>query len=84
MKEKGIRYQNSIHIDKSKYQLEINPDFNPYHVAKVDNYELTIGRINPQKGGHSQVIQLSFDDLIALRKELRSFIIKHNKHESNK
>lgn len=83
MKEKGIRYQNSIKINKSLNHLEFSPDFDPYHWAKVYGFELTIGRINKQGGGHQQTITFSFDDLVALRKELRSFIRRY-KHESNK
>lgn len=83
MKEKGIRYQNSIKISKSKNYLNFSPDFNPNHWAKIEGFELTIGRVNKQNDGWVQTIQVSFNDLVALRKELRSFI-RHYKHESNK
>lgn len=75
-----VRYNNYIKIDKSSYRLKFSLDFNINHEVDLEPYKLCIGRKNPKGGGNFTEISLTFDDMKALRKELRKII----RHESNK
>lgn len=75
-----VRYNNYISIDKSSYRLKFSPDFNINHEVSLEPYRLCIGRKNPKGGGNFTEIQLTLDDMKALRKELRKIM----RHESNK
>lgn len=75
-----VRYNNYIKIDKSYYRLKFSLDFNINHEVDLEPYKLCIGRKNPKGGGNFTEISLTFDDMKALRKELRKII----RHESNK
>lgn len=75
-----VRYNNYIEVDKSSYRLKFSPDFNINHEVSLEPYKLCIGRKNPKGGGNFTEIQLTLDDIKALRKELRKII----RHESNK
>ena len=81
MNSMELRYNNYIKIDnKSSHRLKFYPDFNINHEADLEPYRLCIGRKNPEGGGNFTEISLTFDDMKALRKELRKII----RHESNK
>ena len=75
-----VRYNNYIKIDKSSYRLKFSLDFNINHEVDLEPYRLCIGRKDPKGGGNFTEISLTFDDMKALRKELRKII----RHESNK
>ena len=78
-----VRYNNYINIkidNKSSHRLKFSPDFNINHEVSLEPYKLCIGRKNPKGGGNFTEIQLTLDDIKALRKELRKII----RHESNK
>ena len=80
MNSMEVRYNNYIKVDKSSYRLKFSPDFNINHEVSLEPYKLCIGRKNPKGGGNFTEIQLTLDDIKALRKELRKII----RHESNK
>lgn len=80
MNSMEVRYNNYIKIDKSSHRLQFSPDFNINHEVDLEPYRLCIGRKNPKGGGNFTEISLTFDDMKALRKELRKVI----RHESNK
>ena len=81
MNSMEVRYNNYIKIDnKSSHRLKFSLDFNINHEVDLEPYRLCIGRKNPKGGGNFTEISLTFDDMKALRKELRKII----RHESNK
>ena len=80
MNSMELRYNNYIKIDKSSYRLKFSLDFNINHEVDLEPYRLCIGRKDPKGGGNFTEISLTFDDMKALRKELRKII----RHESNK
>lgn len=81
MNSMEVRYNNYIKIDnKSSHRLTFSPDFNINHEVDLEPYRLCIGRKDPKGGGNFTEISLTFDDMKALRKELRKII----RHESNK
>lgn len=81
MNSMEVRYNNYIKIDnKSSHRLKFSPDFNINNEVDLEPYRLCIGRKDPKGGGNFTEISLTFDDMKALRKELRKMI----RHESNK